>query len=352
MATAVQKFQAEKRMTLRRLFESQKPELANLLPKSMSADRLFRLALTEIVKNPALLECSAESWALAMQTCAAMGLYPDSGLGLMYLIPRGGKVTALRGYQGDIALARKSGEVLDIWAEVVYERDTYKVVKGLDRNILHEPYPGDEDPGALKACYAVAKLRGGETAWVSLTKRDVERHKRSAQGTDRADSPWKIHTEQMWKKSAIRELFRWLPKATEEMERLYREDDPSANRGAAIDIQTVSVPLEDKKGLERLKEQLGAGEPAEGDGGPGGPGAAAEGSSPSPSTCSHPDCPPSRVAALAYGKSLVCPTCGEELTNPEAQREPGDEGPEDGKTAVQAIAGAAERKAGQRKLGE
>ena len=321
--TAVQKIATEKRMTLRKLFDSQKPELANLLPKSMSADRLFRLALTECVKNPDLLQCTAESWALAMQVCAAQGLYPDSGLGLMYLIPRGGKVTALRGYQGDIALARKSGEVLDIWAEVVYERDTYKVVKGLDRNIIHEPYAGDDDPGALKACYAVAKLRGGETAWVSLTKRDVDRHKRSAQGTDRSDSPWKVHVEQMWKKSAIRELFRWLPKSTEELERTFRDDDPTANQGAAIDITTVSVPLEEKKGLERVKEQLGAGEPGE--------------------PCSHPSVPPSKVAATPKGKALCCADCGEEFPGEAEEREPGDEGPDD-KAAVQAVAAAAEKK--------
>jgi len=324
--TAVQKAATEKRMTLRHLFESQKPELEKLLPKSMSPDRLFRLALTECVKNPDLLQCSAESWALAMQVCAAQGLYPDSGLGLMYLIPRGGKVTALRGYQGDIALARKSGEVVDIWAEVVYERDTYKVVKGLDRNIVHEPYAGDDDPGALKACYAVAKLRGGETAWVSLTKRDVERHKRSAQGTDRADSPWKVHTEQMWKKSAIRELFRWLPKSTEELERSFREDDPDANRGAAIDIQTVSVPLEPKKGLDQLTEKLGEGEP-----------------------CQHPAVPPSKVAATPKGHTLACPDCGQEFEGEAEPREPGAEGPDDPKAAVGAVVAAADRK-GQRRL--
>lgn len=331
--TPVQKQQAEKRMTLRRLFDSQKPELASLLPKSMSADRLFRLALTEIVKNPALLNCTAESWALAMQVCASQGLYPDSGLGYMYLIPRGDKVTALRGYQGDIALARKSGEISDIWAEVVYERDTYKVVKGLDRNIIHEPYAGDDDPGPLKACYAVAKLKSGDTTWVSLNKRDVMRHKASAQGTDRADSPWKAHEAQMWKKSAIRELFRWLPKATEELERTFREDDPAANQGAAIDITVASVPLEEKKGLERVKEQLGAGAET------------TETKAAETKPCEHPDCPPSRVAATPKGKNAVCSDCGEEFPGEAEERQPGaDDGPEPTpEEAVKALAGAAKK---------
>lgn len=259
----------DKRMTLRNLFEHQRPELSKLLPKTMSMDRLFRMALTECVKNPALLECSAESWALAMQTCASQGLYPDSGLGLMYLIPRDNRkkgckeVTAMRGYQGDIQLARNSGELLDIYAEVVYAKDFYKVKKGLARTIEHEPYEGpDEDPGPLVACYAVAKLSGGEVAWVTLRKRDVDRHKRSAQGTERPDSPWNQHTDQMWKKTAIRELFRWLPKATEKMQELAESDTP---RQPAIDVSAIDVPLEsgNKSGLDRLADRLEGQAPAQ-----------------------------------------------------------------------------------------
>jgi hypothetical protein len=45
-----------------------------------------------------------------------------------------------------------------------------------------------------------------------------------------------------------------------------------------------------------------------------------------PGGCSHPDVPPSKLAALAPGKSLVCPACAEELKAEE--RQPGeDEGP-------------------------
>lgn len=36
------------------------------------------------------------------------------------------------------------------------------------------------------------------------------------------------------------------------------------------------------------------------------------------SSCSHPDVPPSMVAALAAGATIVCKACGEELRNPDA----------------------------------
>ncbi len=49
----------------------------------------------------------------------------------------------------------------------------------------------------------------------------------------------------------------------------------------------------------------------------------AEAPAPAPATaCSHPAVPPSKVASLAAGHTLVCPDCGEELSNPEAKPEP------------------------------
>lgn len=299
--------QQQRRVTLRNLFEQQRPELAKLLPRGMDPDRLFRMALTECIKNPALLECTAESWALAIQTCAQQGLYPDSGLGYMYLVPRENRkkgvaeVSAMRGYQGDIRLARNSGEIADIYAEVVYAKDTYKVKKGLNRDIVHEPFDGDGDPGPLRACYAVAKLTSGEVAFVTLTKADVMRHRASAQGADSDYSPWKKHEAAMWKKTAIHELAKWLPKDTERAEAVVRQ----ITGDAPIDVTPLSgasVPAEPATGLEGLTAQL-----------------TAEASEQPPKACAHPDILPSSIKP---GESATCKACGEVLTAP---REPGQD---------------------------
>lgn len=263
-----------KRGALRLFLEQQKPELQKLLPKNMSMDRFVRIALTECVKNPDLLRCSPESWALAMQKCAATGLYPDSDLGFMWLIPRensknrGGswvkvwEVTAQRGYQGDIQLARNSGEVASIYAEVVYEKDTYVVRKGLNPTLEHVPYEpksDDDSPGALRAAYAVAKLDGGEIVWVNLWKFDVMRHKASSMSTGEK-SPWTKHEASMWKKSAIKELVKWLPKATEAMQELAKDEESRRERESQmIDITPkVEGPKIDlpKAGVEGLKARL------------------------------------------------------------------------------------------------
>lgn len=322
---------SNKRMTLRSLFDQQKPELTKLLPRGMDAERLYRMALTECVKNPKLLECTAESWALAMQTCGAQGLYPDSGLGYMYLIPRNRKVKrpdgppvtllevqAQRGYQGDMALARKSGEIASFPApEVVYERDHYKVTRGLDPSIEHVPYDGDEDPGKLRAVYAVAKLKSGETVFVALSRRDVMRHKASAQGTDRDDSPWKTHEAAMWKKTAIHELFKWLPKSTEQAEEIARTvlaegTDPRVLEAHATALGTVALPGQPTEAPASL-DAVAAGLEQQ-------PGAA----------CAHGPI----VTALPFlppSQRIPCTACGEEVMGtgePEA-REPGSDDGDD-----------------------
>jgi len=310
---------ADRRLTLRKLFDQQKPELAKLLPRGMDAERLFRIALTECVKNPELLKCTAESWALAMQTCAAQGLYPDSGLGFMYLVPRKNRkagiveVKPLRGYQGDMKLARNSGEVADIYAEVVYTKDHYKVTKGLTRNIEHVPYDGDDDPGPLRACYAVAKLRSGEICFVTLNKRDVQRHMASSDSAGEDWSPWKKHTDAMWKKTAIHELTKWLPKETEAAERAFGAvlaEGRAPIDTTAIDLGRVEVPLagEPAGKLDQVADQLGGQEEDDRE------------------ACAHPDLTPERLAQVERGRTIVCTACGEELEGQgPAARVPGED---------------------------
>src|SRR5204862_7934175 len=119
------------------------------------------------------------------------------------------------------------------------------VRKGLDRTIEHEPYMGDDDPGALKATYAVAKLKSGETAWVVLSRRDVERHRDASQSfkfDEKGNSPWKKHEAAMWRKTAIHELAKWLPKSSENMELLARSDTDDTPIAVAA-INSMSLPI-------------------------------------------------------------------------------------------------------------
>jgi recombination protein RecT len=313
----------DRRIALRQLMGAQKTELVKLLPAA-KVERLLRVALTECVRNPQLLACTAESWALALNACAAWGLYPDSSLGYVYLISRENRkkpgkpmeVQAMRGYQGDIQLARNTGEIADLYCEVVYEKDEYQVTKGLSRDIKHVPYAGPDDPGPLRAVYAVARLKSGETAWVDLSARDVARHRAASESASSDYSPWNKHTAAMWKKSAIRELVKWLPRASEKMEDAVAKIGTDDARQAVIDVaaaEATEIPVEGQgDALDRLADALGAPDaepPAEREPGqdddeaPGG-------------VCTHPGIPQAYIDNMPEGEEKTCEKCGEVIRGP------------------------------------
>jgi recombination protein RecT len=94
--------------------------MALALPKHMTADRLARIATTEIRKVPKLAACDQASFLGAIMQCAQLGLEPGGALGHAYLIPfdKRQKVNGwetvsteaqlIIGYRGMIDLARRS----------------------------------------------------------------------------------------------------------------------------------------------------------------------------------------------------------------------------------------------------
>ena len=145
-----------------------KAQMALALPKHMTADRLARIATTEMRRVPALANCSPESFLGAIMQCAQLGIEPSNSLGHAYLIPFGnGKdkqgranVQLIIGYRGMIDLARRSGQIQSIAARSVYENDDFSYQYGLHEDLRHIPCEEGES-GALTHVYAVARLKDG-----------------------------------------------------------------------------------------------------------------------------------------------------------------------------------------------
>jgi phage RecT family recombinase len=95
--------------------------------------------------------------------CAVLGLEPDGLMGEAFLVPYGNVATFQAGFKGLCKLARQSGEIDDIWAEVVYEGDEFDEEKGLAPRIVHKPCKDFTKRGGLLAAYAVARFKGGAT---------------------------------------------------------------------------------------------------------------------------------------------------------------------------------------------
>lgn len=196
-----------------------KKQMALALPKHLTAERLARIATTEIRRVPALASCSPESFLGAIMQCAQLGIEPSNGLGHAYLIPFGnGKdrqgrpnVQLIVGYRGMIDLARRSGQIISISARAVYENDEFSYEYGLHEDLKHKPSDGI-DAGALTHVYAVARLHGGGVQFEVMSRKQIElarAHSKAKNG------PWFDHYEEMAKKTVIRRLFKYLPVSIE-----------------------------------------------------------------------------------------------------------------------------------------
>jgi recombination protein RecT len=70
--------------------------------------------------------------------------------------------------------------------------------------------------GGLLGTYAYARMiNGAMSRVVELGRDDIERIKKSADGTGTEYSPWRNHEEAMWLKSAVRQLRKWVPTSAE-----------------------------------------------------------------------------------------------------------------------------------------
>ena len=189
-----------------------KKQLAAALPKHLTADRMARIAATEIRKNPALLRTTPESFMGAVMQGAQLGIELGSALGQAYLVPYGDTCQFILGYRGMIDLARRSGQVLSLNAYVVHEGDEFSYQLGLHPDIHHIPSTAaDRIKQPITFVYAVANLQGGGYQFEVMSRAEVEAVKAKA----KSKNIWNNYFEEMAKKTVIRRLFKYLPVSIE-----------------------------------------------------------------------------------------------------------------------------------------
>lgn len=231
-------------------------QMAMALPKSLTADRLTRIIITECRKTPALLNCSQESFLGSVLQCAQLGLEPGSALGHCYLLPYGKTCQLIIGYRGMIDLARRSGQIASINAYCVHEADEFNYELGLHPDIKHKPSPM-ADRGAITYVYAVAVLMGGGVQFEVMSRAEIEAVRKESKASK--NGPWVTHWSEMARKTVVRKLFKYLPVSIEAVRAV--EIDERSDRGEAltendfidaaftdkgVEIQPVVSPVEER----------------------------------------------------------------------------------------------------------
>lgn len=212
--------------------------LSEILPQTFSAERMVRLALSSMAKNKKLMECEINSLRFGIVEAARLGFEIGGPLGMAYLTPRKDrgvlKAVLVIGYQGMVDLALRTGLVSSIMAEVVREGDRFLFEYGTEKKLRHVP-SGDPDAPVTHA-YAIAEMQNGAKTFHVMSRKEIDRVRTRAGAGD--NSPWSTDYAEMARKTAIRNLFKFLPKtsATREVFAPVEAADPETT--AIIDARS------------------------------------------------------------------------------------------------------------------
>jgi len=244
--------------------EAARDRIAAVMPKCLTPDRLFRVAMATIYRTPRLAQCTTESLVAAVHAAAELGLEPNGAIAHGYLIPRrNGKASKqagcdvyeaqfLVGYLGLVELARRSGQVSSIYARVVFENDPmFRVVQGTNERLEHVPLLAGER-GKPIAVYAVAHLKDGSQVFEVMNVADVEKIRQRSQSPE--EGPWVTDWEAMAKKTVLRRLCRMLPLSVE-MRRAF-ELDEDADRPEDVDQMRLAAKTQQR--LAELRSRVDA----------------------------------------------------------------------------------------------
>lgn len=269
--------------TIRDLLEKSKSQIALALPKHLDPDRLLRMAMTTIRRNPKLLKCDARSLLGSVIQCAQLGLEPDDILGRAYLVPfedhkKGtSEAQLIVGYKGLIELAYRSGKVKDIYAVIVYEKEFFKLIAGTDYRIEHTPLPPSERGEKIIGVYAIAHLTNGGTPSAWMWKEEVDEIKAKSKGIKSPYSPWKLYEGEMTKKTGIRRLSKQVPLSPEYQKAAALDELGDAGKSQkevffgdeeVLDVTAQEVAEKTDGKTDELKKQLADSKAKAGEGAP------------------------------------------------------------------------------------
>lgn len=255
-----------------------KKVLSEVAASHMNPERMMRIVANAMRTTRNLDKCEPMSLLGALMTCASLGLEPNTVLGHAYLIPFENKrrkvfeVQLIVGYKGFTDLARRSGQVVSIHADVVYSDDeVFSHEYGSNQHLRHKPGPRK---GKKLGAYCHIRLKDGEghvfmSADEIIAVRDKSQGWQSAKRFGKtAESPWTVHEDRMWAKTAVRRLANSgeMPLSIEFLNALHVDDAPADYRAFAMDptsgIEGIQIDGEDTGGGQEDEPDVIEGEVA------------------------------------------------------------------------------------------
>lgn len=243
------------------------------LPHGFNYDRMCRSLINAISTTPMLAQCSPASLFLSSVRSFSLGLEPNGALNEAYLVPywntkKGcNEAQFMPSYRGLQNLARRSGEIAEIYSKTVKENDLFEVEEGTDRKILHKPNY-TKDRGNAVCFYAVFKTKDGNIDFEIMTIDEVDAIRQRSKAA--SSGPWVTDYEEMAKKTVMRRLLKRAPMSVElaaavaidnkaAVGEFDSKDDIIDIEGLEVDETATSAEVQSQVNAERtaqLKEQI------------------------------------------------------------------------------------------------
>ena len=243
----------KKPLTLRQQIGGEyfKQQIALSLPKHMTPDRFVRVGLTALMKTPKLLDCTPESVIQCMLNCSALGLEPDGRRA--HLIPYGNICTLIVDYKGIVELAKRSGDVSGVFAQVVCDKDNFSWENG----VVKHQIDWKNERGTMYACYATITFKDGSTQTDVMTKGEVDAIRKRSKAS--GSGPWVTDYNEMAKKTVFRRASKWITLSPEVADAMENEDAPF-NSASILSEPVANKPIFDKQAAAEVVDEIPMGE--------------------------------------------------------------------------------------------
>ncbi|MFC8463354.1 recombinase RecT [Streptomyces sp. NPDC057250] len=193
-------------------------QITEALPEHVEADAFWAAVRAAL---PSLRRCSPASKLQAVLTGARFGLAPDGKVAVIRA--DGAQAVFVPMYRGYIDLMHRSGRIESVHVGLIHEAEEWSFEPSapypLDFTHKARPDMPKAERGPVILAYAFARMRGGGRSQVVLLNReDAEEIRdtyseayRRAQDSGAHDSYWHTHFTDMWIKSGVRRLEKWVP---------------------------------------------------------------------------------------------------------------------------------------------
>lgn len=212
--------------------ELRRAMFAPMLPNRVPWDKFVATVCTAVTFNLDLLECDRGSLLRAAATAAELGLSMNPAMGECDILKVWNNRT--RKYEaqcrprvkGMMKLARNSGEITMINAQVVHENDFFEWELGLVPKLVHKPAKAKR--GEMTHCYCVWKTTDGEVSFEVMDREQVYKIRGRTSSKNKEGQvvgPWITDEDEMWRKTVVKRSTKYMPLSAEALQKAAKVDN-------------------------------------------------------------------------------------------------------------------------------